>query len=101
MNNDYKAIEDNLLLVLSEILSQPEVAAYFPPEMQSYDEQLVQIREYLVDAGEYGIAYELIVSILESFPFRLSGPASIKLLETGLLMGFKTERAEDSKFDRR
>ena len=101
MKNDYQHIKSNLLFIVNEISAQPEIAKYFPPEMQSYDEQINQVKEYLIEAGEYQIAYEIIVSMLESFPFQLSGSASIKLLEVGLLMKFKTEKPEDSRFDKR
>lgn len=101
MKDDCQYIKSNLLFILNEIFAQPEVAKYFPQEMQSYDEQINQVQEYLIEAGECQIAYEIIVSMLESFPFQLSGSASIKLLETGLLMKFKTEKPEDSRFDKR
>ena len=38
MKNDCQQIESNLLFILNEIFAQPEIAKYFPPEMQSYDE---------------------------------------------------------------
>lgn len=38
-------------------------------------------------------------SKLETLPFRLSGAAAVKLLEVGLLFGFKTERHQDARFD--
>ncbi|EGH45014.1 hypothetical protein ALO42_102596 [Pseudomonas syringae pv. atrofaciens] len=41
------------------------------------------------------------MSLLETLPFKLSGVASVKLLEVGLIFGFKTEAEEDMKFDRR
>lgn len=98
MNNNFKEIEANLLFILNELRDQPEIATYFPPEMQSYYDQLALIEEYLVDAGEYGLGYELIVALLESFPFKLSNLALVKLLESGKLMKFKTDRIEDGKF---
>lgn len=101
MKNHTEVIEKNLLFILNELRGQPEIATHFPPEMQSYDEQLAQIEEYLVYAGEYGLGYEIIVVLLATFPFKLSGLASIKLLEVGLLLGFKTEMPEDIRFDRR
>ena len=94
-------IEKNLLAVLAEIRSQPEVGESFPHEMQSYSEMLEQLREYVEDAGEYSVAYEVIVSTLQRFPFRLSGSACVKLLEVGLLMRFKTDLPEDAKFNNR
>jgi hypothetical protein len=90
-------IKNNLLIILAELGNQPEVGGKFPPELQSYSEQVEQLREY-IDAKEYGIAYESIVAMLEEFEFLLSGPVVIKLLEVGLLMRFKTNRAEDAKF---
>ena len=53
------------------------------------------------DAGEYGLVYENVVSKLEASPFKLSGKAAIKLLEVGLIFGFKTESESDKEFDRR
>lgn len=94
-------IEANLSIVLNEIRQQPEVGTTFPSEMLTYDEQVEQIREYIEDAGEYGIAYESLVSLLEGFSFRLSGHAAIKLLEVGLLMRFKSEQPRDAAFDSR
>ncbi|RMV01494.1 hypothetical protein ALP19_102237 [Pseudomonas syringae pv. tomato] len=41
------------------------------------------------------------MSLLERLPFKLSGRASVKLLEVGLIFGFKTEMEADMKFDRR
>ncbi|AZG14884.1 hypothetical protein [Cupriavidus pauculus] len=98
-NNDL--IEANLLFVLNELEGQPEIAAYYSTTTLSYEEQMAQIREFIELAGEYGLAYEYIGGALESFPFRVSGAAAIKLLEVGLLMGFKSELDLDKRFDRR
>ena len=57
--------------------------------------------EWLDDAGKYGLVYENVVSMLEVWPFKLSGKAAIKLLEVGLIFGFKTESESDKGFDRR
>lgn len=94
-------IKDNLQKVLEEIAKQPEVAESIPPQQLSLPEQIEQIQEYLDYAGEYGVAYEIIVSLLESLPFNLSGLAAIRLLEVALLLRYKTGRSEDIKFDSR
>jgi hypothetical protein len=94
-------IKTNLLAVLTEIRNQPEVGVGFPAELQSYVEMVEQVREYIEDAGEFGVAYESLVCTLEGFPFKLSGSTAIKLLEVGLLMKFKTELPEDAPFDSR
>jgi hypothetical protein len=98
---DFNFVEENLFFVLRELEAQPEVASYFPKDIMSYGDQLAQLREYLEDAGEYGLAYEGIVSLLETMPFKLTGQATIKLLEVGLLFGFKTDADKDKNFDKR
>ncbi len=101
MTKDSKFIEENLLVVLRELKAQPYVASALQPDMMSYCEQLDQIEEFICFAGEYGMAYENLVSLMEVSPITLSGIASIKLLEVGLIFGFKTEREIDADFDRR
>lgn len=101
MSTNAKLIKDNLLIVLLEIRGQSDVGRGFPPELQSFSEQMEQIREWLEEGGEYGIAYESMISLLEAFPFNLSGVAAVRLLEAGLLMRFKTEAPEDAQFDSR
>jgi hypothetical protein len=56
------------------------------------------VRKWTEDHGEYGLAYEAMVVELERGAFRLSGRAAVKLLEVGLLFGFKTERPQDKRF---
>ena len=101
MTVNTKLIEANLLAVLAELRQQSDVGNAFPPELLSFAEQVEQLREWIEDAGEYGIAYESLVATLEGFPFQLSGRAAVKLLEAGLLMRFKTGRPQDAQFDRR
>jgi hypothetical protein len=101
MTVNHELVENNLSAVLTEIRGQVDVGKPFPPELQSFSEQVEQIREWIEDAREYGLAYESLVTMLEAFPFQLSGRAVIKLLEVGLLMRLKTERPEDAQFDSR
>jgi hypothetical protein len=101
MKADCQLIENNLSFVLAELGSQPEVGSFFPPESLSYQEQIDQLSEWVNDAGEYGLVYENVVSMLEAFPLKLSGKAAIKLLEVGLIFGFKTESESDKAFHRR
>ncbi|WGY73053.1 hypothetical protein KEC55_33955 [Burkholderia cepacia] len=99
--SDNALIDGNLNFILGEMKAQPEVAQHYPPSGLTYDEHLAQIHEFIDDAGEYGLAYEYVVGALESIPFRLTGVAPVKLLEIGLLMGFKTAQEVDKRFDRR
>ena len=101
MKNSFELISSNLLCVLDEIRTQPELAKTFPPDQLSYEESVEQMRAFIEDAGEFGIAYETMVMILADYPFRLSSPTAIRLLEVGLLMKFKTELPEDAVFDSR
>ncbi|KVO51916.1 hypothetical protein [Burkholderia stagnalis] len=99
--SDNALIEGNLNFILGEMKAQPEIAEHYPPDGLTYEEHLAQIHEFIADAGEYGLAYEYVVGALESMPFRLTGAAAVKLLEIGLLMGFKSEEELDRRFDRR
>lgn len=99
--SDSALIEGNLNFILGEMKAQPGIAQHYPPGGLTYDEHLAQIHEFIADAGEYSLAYEYIVGALESIPFRLTGTAAVKLLEIGLLVGFKSEREIDKRFDRR
>ena len=94
-------VQSRLMRVLQELQMQPELATHYPDNRLSFQDQMEQIREYVADAGEYGIAYESIVANLEQVPFTLSAEAAVKLLEVGLIMRYKTERPEDQIFDMR
>lgn len=71
MNTDYRFIENNLSLVLADLGPQPEVASFFPPESSSYQEQIDRLSEWVNDAGEYGLVYENVVSMLEMLSFQV------------------------------
>jgi len=92
--------EECLLLIIGELSTQHDVGNTFPPSLLSFTDWIDHLQEY-TEHREWGIAYESLVATLEQYPFTLSGPASVKLLEIGLLFGFKTEREEDAGFDRR
>lgn len=95
-------IIDRLYRVLGEMrIQQSEVEGHYPPEGLSFGEEIAQLDEFLGQAHEFGAAYECIVANLEAAPFRLSSAAALALLEVGLLMGYKTDREEDSAFDLR
>ncbi len=94
-------VEANLHAILEELRIQSSVGESFPESQMTFREQMDQLYEYVDDSAEYGIAYEIVVCLLEGYRFTLSGSNAIKLLEIGLLLGFKTERAEDKIFDSR
>ena len=99
MNGSSELIKANLHAVFVEMAAQPEAGAAYPAEQASFEKHMGFLREWIEDHREYGIAYESIVAALEELPFRLSGKAAVKLLEVGLLLGFKTDRSKDKSFD--
>lgn len=101
MNFDADLIEKNLLTIIGELANQAEVGAGFAGDEMSLSDQIKQMKEWVEDAGEYGLAYENIVCLLEEFPFHLQGSSAVKLLELGLIFGFKTDMDRDKNFDRR
>jgi len=101
MNFNYALIEKNLMQVLEDLKSQSSLADRFPGAGMSYEDQMSQISEWIQDAGEFGLAYETMVSLLESFPVMLTGSAAVRLLEVGLIFGFKSDSDNDKPFDRR
>ena len=99
---NYDDIAGRLAQVHKEMTLQGDsVKASYPSEGLSFEEEMEQIREFIEEAGEYGIAYECLVANLESAPFVITAKSTLALLEVALLFGFKTDRDEDAKFDRR
>jgi hypothetical protein len=70
--NHFELVESRLYLILLELRSQSHLSNYFGGATLSLDEELENIREYIEDAGEYGIAYEGMVSLLENARMPLS-----------------------------
>jgi hypothetical protein len=92
----YEFVEANLSCVMREMAAHPEAAD--PTDTASFEELMSDVRKWIEDHGEYGIAYEAMVVELERGAFHLSGRAAVKLLEVGLLFGFKTARPQDKRF---
>jgi hypothetical protein len=100
-SNSKEIITERLRAVLDEMKKQVQLSNHFGGESLSFDEEMEQIREYIEDAGEFGIAYEVLVANLEHIPFVISGKAAVYLLEVSLLLGYKTDDAKDRIYDRR
>ncbi|MEP9528648.1 hypothetical protein [Xanthomonas euvesicatoria] len=94
-------LKENLSIIILELAKQAEVGKSFSEKEMAYADQIAQMVEWVENAGEYGLAYENIVCLLESYSFILSGSAAVKLLEVGVIFGFKTELDKDERFDRR
>jgi len=102
MNNQhYQDVEKRLRLVLRELEHQPSVGSSYSADELPFDEEMQQLSEYIETAAEYEVAYETIVMTISKHPYVLSGTGAIALLETGLILGYKTSQKEDSIFDRR
>jgi hypothetical protein len=75
-------VPERLRTVLGEMELQPQT---FPPGFLSFEQQLVQIREY-IECDEYGLAYESIIFDLKNYPLKLSGAAAVGLVEAALIL---------------
>jgi hypothetical protein len=94
----YIELEKRILLILQELEDQKRIEEDDSKECLSHKDSIYQIKEF-VEAGEYGIAYMSLVFYFEDYNFNISSFASVKLLELGLLMGFKTDREEDQIYN--
>jgi len=102
MNKEQRdVVESRLIMILKEMDVQAEVAESYSDDVLSFSDEMEQVREFIEVAGEYGLAFELMVVALEAHPFILSGRAAVALLELGLIFGYKTDRIEDERFDLR
>ncbi|GKT02460.1 hypothetical protein AVKW3434_23745 [Acidovorax sp. SUPP3434] len=81
-------LEENLRKILENIRQQDHLAPLFPKERLNFVDQMNSIDEF-IEVGEYGLAYENIISLLEVYSFVLHGVNAVKLLEVGLFFGFK------------
>ena len=99
MSRDNVFVGKSLTALLEELESQPEMANFFAPDILSYKDTLSNIGEWLGDNGEYGLAYEVMVSLLERFDFKISGKSAVRLLEVGLYFGYKTDLESDHDLD--
>ncbi|MCW0922005.1 hypothetical protein ACYSTU_14355 [Pseudomonas glycinis] len=99
MSRDDVFVEKSLTALLEELESQPEMAIFFASDILGYEDTLSNIREWLEDDSEYGLAYEVMVSLLERFDFKISGKSAVRLLEVGLYFGYKTDLESDRDLD--
>ncbi|OYR07538.1 hypothetical protein [Brucella grignonensis] len=93
-------VEKNLKFIAGELINKGEYYEPLYDNEMPYEEQIISIFEY-IDHGEYGVAYENLICLLERSKTCVSAKATVKIIEVSLLFGFKTERLEDRIFDRR
>ena len=90
------------MLILEELLPQHNVGAQNRKQgTMSHKAEMDLIREFICVGGEYGLAYDYIIANLEQAPFVLSSKAALALLESGLLLKYKTSLDKDRLFDLR
>jgi hypothetical protein len=96
------ALATRLRTIITELEQQRDALdpLHSPAEL-SFDDTIDQLKECVDEAREYEVAYEIIVATLECKPVTISGISAVALLELGLLLRYKTDRAEDSDFDLR
>jgi hypothetical protein len=96
----FDLIESCLLDIFAEIKDQEDVGRLFTPNQMSFSKEKELIFEFIDLAGEFGLAYEYMGGMLELYPFKMSGPAVVKLLDVGLLWGYKSNLPKDDLFNR-
>ena len=92
---------ERLTQIVNDLESTPEVLKGHNSrgELPVID-QLLQVREY-IQCDEGGLAYEVLVALLEKYSFLICSRSAVGLLEVGLFFQYKTERQEDAFFDHR
>ncbi len=95
---DWKFTEDNLLYIFNEMKIQ-NMSKYNCEGCNTWKGTIDQIYEFIDLAGEYALAYEFIIFELERLPYKISGKASIKLLELAVIFKYKSEDKDDECFD--
>ena len=93
-------IRANLVSIFDGLSEQTAAAREFWGSEAESVQALAELRELIFDADEFGLAYEEIVCVCEIGTFVLKGSDAVKLLEIGLLLGYKTARASDEMFGR-
>lgn len=79
MTNDLDAlVRENLAFIHNEMRTQTNLARQYGADSMSFEQEMEQLREYIHDAGEYGLAYESIVVAAEEVPFVFSSRAAVK-----------------------
>lgn len=94
----YEYIAGILNKIFLELKQQRDIYDEFQNGILNFDAQMRNLDEYINSAGEFGVAYEIIVVLLEKYSFKISGGNAVGLLEIGLMFGFKTSRDIDAKY---
>ncbi len=87
----FDLLEAYLTCLTQELETHTHEPNYLDEDTKNFQESMEDLKEY-IDVGEYGIAYELIVALLEHAPFQVSPKFALTLLKVGLLLeGKRTE----------
>ncbi|ABX34074.1 hypothetical protein Daci_1430 [Delftia acidovorans SPH-1] len=97
----YEYIAEILNKIFLELKEQRDIYEKYPNGILDFDVQMRNLDEYINSADEFGVAYEIIVVLLEKYSFKISGGNAVGLLEIGLVFGFKTSRDVDAQYSRR
>ncbi len=97
----YEYIAEILNKIFLELKEQRDIYEKYPNGILDFDVQMRNLDEYINSADEFGVAYEIIVVLLEKYSFKISGGNAVGLLAIGLVFGFKTSRDVDAQYSRR
>ena len=89
-------LEAHLIGLAKELGTHIHEPNYLDESTKTFQESMEDVNEY-IDVGEYGIAYELIVALLEQAPFLVSANFALKLLKVGLLLEGKRGHGDDAR----
>ncbi len=92
-NKWFAELDTRLNLLLDEMKLQEHIADHNKPGSLSFSDTMKEIRTF-IDAGEEGLAYEVIVCCLESDPYTVAGRAAVALLELALMFDSKLNAAK-------
>ena len=86
----HQLIRDKLVDIIKEMAQQKD-AIEDHPDFATFEEQIVQIEEY-VTHSEWGLAYDIILALLENGNFSLSGKNALSFVWLGLCMSCKAKQ---------
>src|SRR5256885_10381196 len=69
----YEYIAEILNKIFLELKEQRDIYEKYPNGILDFDVQMRNLDEYINSADEFGVAYEIIVVLLEKYSFKISG----------------------------
>ena len=94
-NTDF--LNHALLIGVKEIEAQISVQSEFPDGVLSVNETFENLYEW-IEHNEYGITFDLILCLLDEFPFVIKSSVAILIVKISLIMNYKISNI-DGKYE--